>query len=177
VNAGISVASNVVQGQPIDVGNALANFDVGFALGPIAMMTEGDPSKVEIGQQGELDAQRLLANAGIETEQGWRAYLEGGGSRGVQLDLVDLKGQQFFDAKVGQRGAGYWVETVDIKHQAALLKEPVTLKNRAAGLEISEFRFKAGTWLNLKNSAGVGGFSGPLKAYLGKNNMDWAYLY
>src|SRR3989475_2555928 len=177
MNAGISVASNVVQGQPINVNNALTSFSVGFALGPIAMVTEGDPSAVEIGQQGELDAQKLLANAGIETEQGWRAYPEGGGSRGVQLDLVDLKGQQFFDAKVGRRGAGYWVETVDINHQAALLNEPVTLRNRAAGLEISGFTFKAGTWLNLKNSAGVGGFSENLKEYLRDNRMDWAYLY
>src|SRR5437667_2080353 len=78
VNAGISVASNVIQSQPIDVNNALNSFNTGFALGGIAMVTEGDPSKVEIGQQGELDAQKLLANAGIETEQGWRAYPEGG---------------------------------------------------------------------------------------------------
>src|SRR5437667_1318783 len=176
-NAGISVASNVASGQPINVNNALSSFSMGFALGPIAMVTEGNPTTEEIGNQGELDAQKLLANAGIETEQGWRAYPEGGGSRGVQLDLVDLKGQQFFDAKVGRRGAGYWVETVDIDHQAALLNEPVTIKNHAAGLEISGFTFRAGTWLNLKNSADVGGFVKPLKDYLGKNNMDWAYLY
>src|SRR2546422_10306216 len=39
------------------------------------------------------------------------------------------------------------------------LNEPVTIKNHAAGLEISGFTFRAGTWLNLKNSADVGGRS------------------
>ena len=175
VNAGISVGSNVVQSQSIDVNNALTNFELGFALGGIAMVTEGDPSKVEIGRQGELDAQKLLANAGIDTERGWWAYPEG--ERAVQLDLVDVKGQQFFDSKVGRRGAGDPMILSEIRRQGELIKEPVTLKNGETGKSISDFRFKSGTWLNLKNSAGVGGFSGNLKKYLSENTMDWAYLY
>jgi len=159
LNAGISVASNVVQGQPINVSSALTSFSAGFALGPIAMVTEGQPTAEEIGNQGELDAQSLLANAGIDTERGWWAYREG--AHAVQLDLVDVKGQQFFDSKVGYRGAGD--AFIEIDHQAALLNEPVTLKNSYTRESISDFTFNSGTWLSLKNSAGLGGFSDRLK--------------
>src|SRR2546422_842758 len=41
-DGGISVASNVIQNQPIDVNDALNSFNTGFALGGIAMVTEGD---------------------------------------------------------------------------------------------------------------------------------------
>jgi len=164
-----------VQSPPIDVNYAVANFELGFALGTIAMMTEGEPTNVGIGRQGELDAQKLLANAGIDTERGWQAYSEG--AHAVQLDLVDLEGQQFFETKVGPRGAWDPITRAQIRRQGALLKGPVDLRNSYTRETYSDFTFKSGTWLDLKNSAGLGGFSDHLKKYLSKNTLDWAYLW
>src|SRR5439155_23769691 len=71
VNAGISVASNVASGQPISVDNALGSFAAGYALGPIAMVTEGGDSEIggipeqlqnAVDTSGRTDiAQRQLA--------------------------------------------------------------------------------------------------------------------